>query len=54
LGAVRDQREVPAQFDNGGQLAALVQRAMNGFDGGFVDGEHVGDMGGRRGAASWR
>src|SRR5271157_5181303 len=40
LGIVTDQREVPAQLNDGGQLAALVQGVADGIGGRFIDGEH--------------
>lgn len=44
VGAV-DQREVPAELDHAGQLAALVIGEADGVGGGFVHGEHAGDVG---------
>ena len=37
---VADQREVPLELDNAGQLAALMKGAADRFGCGLVDGEH--------------
>src|SRR3954471_19068271 len=41
LGVVGDQREVPAELDDGRQLAAFVIGAADRFGGGIVDDEHA-------------
>ena len=40
-----NQREVPAELDHAGELAALLIGPADGLGGGFVHGEHAGDMG---------
>ena len=44
---VHDPGEVPAQFDHGGQFAALEIGLADGCSGRFVNGEHGVEMGGR-------
>ena len=41
MSIVRQQREVPAELDNAGQLAAVIDGAADRFGGGFIDGEHA-------------
>src|SRR3954451_5619410 len=41
LGVVGDEREVPAELDDGRQLAAFVIRAADRGGGGIVDDEHA-------------
>lgn len=38
--AVLDQREMPAKLNHGGQFAALLIGAADGFGSGGFDGEH--------------
>jgi len=45
MGVVRNQREVPLELDNAGQLAALVPGAADGFGGGLIDGKHAVSLG---------
>jgi hypothetical protein len=51
LGIVGDGWVVPAQFDDGGPLAVLVEGPADRFGGRFVNGEHRLSMGW---AAAWR
>jgi hypothetical protein len=41
LGVVGDEREVPAELDDAGQLTTLVIGAADGFSGDLVHGEHA-------------
>jgi hypothetical protein len=47
MSIVRQQREVSAQLDNAGQLAAVIDGAADRFGGGFINGEHAHQLIGR-------
>ncbi|MGI4794293.1 MAG: hypothetical protein ACRYF2_04705 [Janthinobacterium lividum] len=38
--AIDNQREVPSEFDDAGQLAALFNGTADGFGSGIIDSEH--------------
>jgi len=40
MGVINDQREVPSELHDAGQLAAMLDGMADGLGGGVIDGEH--------------
>lgn len=42
MGVIVNQREMPSEFNNAGELAALFDGTTDGFGSGIIDSEHGG------------